>query len=387
MPLPFGTPFKPGPNAKKNWGNPPWEVTFHPGAQALPDSVDFAVIGAGFAGCAAAAWLKHAAPKKGILLLEADRIGAGASGHTGGTALPGSAGGDLPGLGDVLRGLAEILRNLKVDADLELPGAFELEHGRDNPESPIHWQDSGLLCALREEEGGSLDPGKMLSGLAKYAHDRGAIVSENSRVTDIEFGRTLRVSVGKNQIVAKRILITTNATSLELSGLERRGSPKFTLAVATQPLTKTQLKELGLESRKVFYTEDLPYLWGRLLPDDSVIFGAGLVHVDDWLDLDGIDVNSGETARLFETLEKRVHGFHPVLRDIKITRRWGGPILFADNWVPVFEHHPKSERVIILGAFSGHGVALSVYLGKWAAQAMLGKRKLPRWKNVKVEEW
>ena len=387
MPLPFGTPFKPGPNAKKNWGNPPWEVTFHPGAQLIPDSVDFAVIGAGFAGCAAAAWMKHAASKRSVLLLEAEQIGAGASGHTGGTALPGSAAGDLRKLGNVLEGLAEILKKLGVEADLDLPGAFELEHGRDNPESPIHWQDSGLLCALCEEEGGSIDPGKMLSGLAKYAYDRGAIVSEHSRATKIHFGKTLQIEVNEKQVAAKQILITTNALSLELSGLERRGAPKFTLAIATEPLTKAQLKELGLESRKVFYTEDLPYLWGRLLPDDSVIFGAGLVHVDDWRDMDGIDVNSGETARLFETLEKRVRGFHPVLRDIKITRRWGGPILFADNWVPVFEHHPKSDRIIILGAFSGHGVALSVYLGKWAAQAMLGKRKLPNWKNVKVAEW
>lgn len=349
--------------------------------------MDFAVIGAGFAGCAAAAWLKHVAPKKSVLLLEAEQIGAGASGHTGGTALPGSAAGELPGLGDVLKGLAEILKKLGIDADLELPGAFELEHGRDNPKSPIHWQDSGLLCALREEEGGSVDPGKMLSGLSKYAQDRGAIVSEHSRATEIHFGKKLQIAAAEKRIAAKRILITTNALSLELSGLERRGSPKFTLAVATEPLTKTQLKEVGLASRKVFYTEDLPYLWGRLLRDDSVIFGAGLVHVDDWRDMNGIDVHSGETAQLFETLERRVHGFHPMLRDIKITRRWGGPILFADNWVPVFEHHPRSDRVIILGAFSGHGVALSVYLGKWAAQAMLGKRKLPHWKNVNVEEW
>jgi glycine/D-amino acid oxidase-like deaminating enzyme len=37
--------------------------------------------------------------------------------------------------------------------------------------------------------------------------------------------------------------------------------------------------------------------------------------------------------------------------------------------------------VIVLGAYSGHGVALSVYLGAWAAEAMLGKKDLPRWEN------
>lgn len=386
MPVTFGTPFKPSANAKKNWGNPPWAVEFHPGAQTLPDAVDFAVVGAGFAGSAAAAWLKHAAPEKSVVLLEADQIGAGASGHTGGTALPGSAAGDLPRLGNVLKGLAEILTTLSVNADLDLPGALELEHGRDNPESPIHWQDSGLLCSVREEPGGSVDPGKMLGGLAKAAADRGAIVSENSRATAVEFGSTLRLTVNEKQIAANRILITTNAFSLELSGLEQRGEPKFTLALSTAPLTKSQLKELGLESRKVFYTLDLPYLWGRLLNDDSVVFGAGLIHVDDWRDLAGIDVGLSETKRLFDALEKRVHGFHPVLRDIEITRRWGGPILFSNEWVPVFEPHPKSDRVIVLGGFSGHGVALAPYLGRWAAEAMLGRRKLPNWKNVHPTE-
>jgi glycine/D-amino acid oxidase-like deaminating enzyme len=35
--------------------------------------------------------------------------------------------------------------------------------------------------------------------------------------------------------------------------------------------------------------------------------------------------------------------------------------------------------VLVLGGFSGHGVALSVYLGRWAAEILLGKRALPRW--------
>jgi len=33
----------------------------------------------------------------------------------------------------------------------------------------------------------------------------------------------------------------------------------------------------------------------------------------------------------------------------------------------------------VLGAYSGHGVALSVYLGAWAAEALLGRRDLPAW--------
>jgi glycine/D-amino acid oxidase-like deaminating enzyme len=192
--------------------------------------------------------------------------------------------------------------------------------------------------------------------------------------------------VGKKQISADRVLITTNAQSLELSGLEKRSEPKFTLALATSPLGEEQIELLGLASRRVFYTDDLPYLWGRLLNDNSVVFGAGLVHMDDWRDVEKIDVASGETARLFGILEKRVHNFHDVLRDVEITHRWGGPILFANEWVPVFERHPNSDRAIVLGAWSGHGVAISVHLGRWAAEAILGRRELPDWRDVSGEE-
>ena len=82
---------------------------------------------------------------------------------------------------------------------------------------------------------------------------------------------------------------------------------------------------------------------------------------------------------MFDSLESRIRLMHPALADIRFTRRWGGPILFRDNWRPVFEWHPESRNAIVLGAFAGHGVALSSYLGKWAAEALVGERELPGW--------
>src|SRR2546426_8469465 len=61
-------------------------------------------------------------------------------------------------------------------------------------------------------------------------------------------------------------------------------------------------------------------------------------------------------------LERRVRGLHPVLRDVEFCHRWGGPILIADSWQPVFDRHPRCPQALILGGYSGHGVALSVYL-------------------------
>jgi len=174
-------------------------------------------------------------------------------------------------------------------------------------------------------------------------------------------------------------LMATNALSLELSALAGRAAPAFTLAAATQPLSIEQLRDLGLEARKPFYTVDFPYLWGRLLANDGAVFGSGLIPVNDWREFAALDIDAGEAARLVARLERRVRKLRPALRSVEFTHRWGGPILIGDEWMPVFQLHPKGNRVLVLGAYSGHGVALSVYLGCWAAEAMLGRRQLPIW--------
>src|ERR1700731_246301 len=87
------------------WGLPPWTIDFHSEQQALPEEVEFAVVGGGFTGLAATAWLRHLEPNRRVALFECSRIGAGSSGHTGGMTLSGTAGGELPGPGDVLGGL------------------------------------------------------------------------------------------------------------------------------------------------------------------------------------------------------------------------------------------------------------------------------------------
>jgi glycine/D-amino acid oxidase-like deaminating enzyme len=293
--------------------------------------------------------------------------------------LPETAAGDLPGLGDVLAGFSGILRELRVDCDLTLPGAVEIAREKVLADSPIQWTDSGTLGVTREIPGGTIDPGKMVSGLAQAARQRGAFIFESARVENLVHGDIAILEVSGKQVRARRVLLATNAASLELSALAGLAQPKFTLAVATEPLSQDHIRSLGLASGKPFYTVDLPYLWGRLVFGNRVIFGSGLVHLDDWRELLTLDVATGQAAELMTHLENRVHNLHPVLRDVRLSHRWGGPILIADKWRPVFTHHAANRNVIVLGAYSGHGVALSVYLGAWAAQSMLGKRELPQW--------
>ena len=363
------------------WGLPPWTIEFHSEQLALPEEVDFAVVGGGFTGLAAAAWLRHVGPDKRVAVFEAARIGACSSGHTGGMVLSETAAGDLPGLGDVLAGFSGILRELRVDCDLQLPGALEIGRSSVLPNSPIAWNDCGTLGVTREVPGGTIDPGKMLSGLARAASKNGALICENAPVESLSFEESPVLHIQGDSLRARAVLLATNAESLELSGLAGIAQPKFTLAVATESLSPEQISSLGIAEGKPFYTSDLPYLWGRVFDTNRVIFGSGLVHLEDWRELLALNVSEGQPAELLANLEKRVRELHPALHDVHLSHRWGGPILIADKWEPVFRRHAQERNVIVLGAYSGHGVALSVYLGAWAAEAMLGRRELPRWEG------
>jgi glycine/D-amino acid oxidase-like deaminating enzyme len=363
----------------QNWGNRPWVVDFPVPHREFPLSVDFAIVGGGFTGLAAATWLKRLSQESSIALFEATNFGAGSSGHTGGLALAESAAGDLPGLGDVLAGYQKILHDVRVDGDLRLPGTYELGRTRSLPDSPILWQDSGELRAVKEVAGGTVNPGKVLTGLARAAWHAGVLLFENAAVGEAVFGQKIELLTNLGAVRAKKVLLATNAFSLELSGLQGRARASFTIAVATQELTDATLDEIGLGARKPFYTVDLPYLWGRLF-GNAVIFGSGLIFLDDWRSLATLNIRQSEPAELFARLEMRVRALHPALQKVDFTHRWGGPICIAAEWQPVFEYHPRSQNVIVLGAYSGHGVAQSVYLGAWAAEALLGERDLPSWR-------
>ena len=364
---------------RSSWGQTPWTIDFRPESGPLPSEIDFAIVGGGFTGLSAAAWLRRLDPGKRVAVFEAETIGAGSSGHTGGLTLAETAAGDLPGLGDVLAGFSSVLRELNVVCDLILPGAWELDRSSESVASPILWSDSGDLRVAREVPGGTIDPGKLVVGLARSAVQQGASIFENMPVERISFSETAVVHTSGKQVRAHHVLVATNAKSLELSAFAGQAQPKFTLALATDRMTDAQIEALGLASGKPFYTVDLPYLWGRLLRGNRIIFGSGLVHLNDWHELMTLDVSRGEAAELLAALEGRVRGLHPVLRDVPIAHRWGGPILIADQWRPVFRRHPHNPSAIVLGAYSGHGVALSVYLGSWAAEAMLHGRQLPDW--------
>jgi glycine/D-amino acid oxidase-like deaminating enzyme len=363
---------------ENKWGKSPWRIAFRPKATHVPRSADVVIVGGGFSGLSAAASLAHMAPHRKIVLLEAAEIGAGASGRTGGMTLAETAGGDLPGLGNVLQGFAEILRELKIDCDFLESGAWEVGRSGGKRKSEISWQDAGRLRVIREIPGGTVDAGKLLGGLTRAATDAGAYLVERCAVSALHHGKQIRVVTSGGTISAGRVLVATNAQSLDLAGLQDQAVPKLTVGVATEPLSAQTIRKIGMASRRPFYTVDLPYLWGRLTSDNRAMFGCGLVTVSDWKELHTLDVRTGHSRDLLETLKRRVRGLDPALRNVKFRQAWGGPILLTDRARPIFKYG-RRKNVMHLCGYNGHGVALSVYLGRWAAEAMLGARKLPHW--------
>jgi glycine/D-amino acid oxidase-like deaminating enzyme len=330
-------------------------------------------------------------------------------------ALSQSAAGDLPGLGNVLLGYRKILRELGIDAELGLPGVWEVSRHEKSMEgekvralknSPIDWEDSGRVRAVGKVPGGTVNPGKVISGLARAAAEAGAQIVENAEVVRAEFSDPVRLFVEgkvngilqKTVVTAKRVLLATNAGSRELAGTiysaKASSEPRLTFAIATAPLSKKQIAALGMKSGRPFYSVDFPYLWGRMLKDGGMIFGSGLVPAFGkwlaksakssvtklWSGLERFSVDRGEPAARLRSLEKRVRLLHPAMKTIRVTHRWGGPILTTKDFIPTFRRHPENKNVVVLGGFSGHGVALSVYLGHQAAQHFTGRYKLPRWR-------
>ncbi len=311
-------------------------------------------MGAGFTGLTAS--LHLARQGRQVTLLEAGRIGDGASGRTGGIALEDTAAGPLPGFEDCLSELREF------DCDLELSGCFEVAHDPEG-QSALDWRDHGSpLRVAGSVPGGTVHPGKLLASLFRAASAAGAAVHLNVAVTGLEFHDPPRVLISGRVLTAEHVVLATNGYALDLSALEGQAICMLAIAVATAPLTAEQVAALGLAGPRSFYTVDLPYLWGRLTADNRLVTGSGLVDPvqsrDPWAD----------AHHKFRAFEQRVRRLHPALHECTLTHRWLGPVCISGDYRPILRQHPRSPKVWFGGAYSGHGVSQSLRMGRLLAE-------------------
>jgi gamma-glutamylputrescine oxidase len=367
-------------HASHPWGEPVWFFPVPVMPHPLPDDlrVDVAVVGAGFTGLAVAHYVLQRSPSLRVAVFEAREVGAGASGRTGGLVLEDTADGPLPGIENCIATLHELVSTQKIACDLHVDGCWEIGRHGGLPHSPIQWADHGTLQVVNVIPGGAFDPRKFLAGLTAIIQRAGGHIFEHVPVTGLDIARrgSVRLETGGKTVHAERVVFGTNAFCLPLLGLQDWAGGVHTIALATEPLADAIFEAIGWATRTPFYTLDLPYLWGRVTADGRAVIGAGLIGRDD---VENARVDSAEARHMFGGLEERIRGLHPALHHVRITHRWMGPICFTNDHRPMIASIDDDGRVLVATGYSGHGVALSVRVGKLLAGVLAGEGDLPAW--------
>ena len=367
------------------WGTAPWHIEVATTPTSLPAGCDVAVIGAGFTGLSAAYHLARAGAR--VCVLEATRVGAGASGRTGALVLEGTAAGPLPGADDCLAFLERLTNEADIACDLRLPGCLELIHRHEFASGQKLWPDGNTtLYVGGREPGGTVDAGALVSGLARAAIAAGALLHENTRVLCIDTDARPVLHLADRRLEANAVVVAVNAWTPTFLPLPIPVAPALTLALSTGPLDAAAREAIGLAAGLPFYTVDLPYLWGRLLADGRLVLGAGLVFPDSG-NVEDLTIGDDAVAAAIARLETRVGLFHPEIAAAGITSRWGGPIAFRRETLrPIVARHPDAPSVVVTGAYAGHGVALAPRVGALVAEALLHERPLPAWGALAADD-
>lgn len=357
---------------------------------------DVCVIGGGLAGCSTALHLAERGLR--VVLLEAHRIGWGASGRSGGQALVGYASGQAKLVKAVGREAARTLWDISVegvelirervtrhsiDCDLhwgalsvaikdrqrrallaefqELRDAYgypKLEFlERDGVEAIL--QTNRYCAGLFDAGSGHLHPLNYTLGLARAATDAGVRIFETSKVMSFSSGETVTITTHAGRVRAKFAAICCNAYVDDLdTRLRSRIMPVGTYIVATEPLGEERITRL---MRKNVGVTDTNFVldYFRRSADHRLLFGGRVSY-------SGID--TFDTAR---ATRKRMLKVFPQLNDVKIDYAWGGFVDITMSRAPDFGR--LAPNIYYLQGFSGHGIALTGVAGKLVAEAIAGQ--------------
>jgi gamma-glutamylputrescine oxidase len=358
---------------------------------------DLCIIGAGYTGLSAA--LHAAKAGMSVIVLEAHRVGWGASGRNGGQVGTG-LNWDVSVLDKAFgKQRADALWAMTEDAK-KLTHAFITEHA---PESDY---TAGLLQAAvtaqkadelaREAElmrvrfgydttmcdaaqvetyigtkayaGAALDmdagychPLRYAFGLARACNAAGVRIFERSAVHKIDVGMGSKPAGGPHiirtdtgTVSAKFILQATNGYGAHLNRkTAARVLPINNYIAATEPLAERApiKKPMAVYDSKFV----LNYFWQSL--DGRLIFGGGESY-----------------GKRFGEIEPRVRKhlseIYPELSDVKFTHKWGGTLAVTATRLPFVDQ--VAEGHYSAGGYSGHGLVLATFAGRACVNAMRG---------------
>ncbi len=381
---------------------PFWTDDFpHPGdvgLDPLPAEVDVAVVGGGITGLMAARRL--AAAGRSVAVLEAARVGAGASAISGGMTIYGPK----PGMAALVAAHGEriareiwqanldcidlvdkVVGDEGIDCDFRRDGAAALgftpadlrdfEHKEQYQREQLGFATevlgpdrvaeavggSAFHCALVDRFSGGLHPAKYTYGLARAAARRGAQLVEHARVLEVArrgAGHRLRTALG--EVRAGQVLMATNGYTERgvVPGLRRRVVPVGSYIVVTEPLPPDVQAQL-VPGNRMLWTARRLLNYFRLTPDGRLLMGGR--H----------DLRAGgDLGTSASKLRATITGYFPSLASVEITHSWSGRVGVTFDLNP---HVGRLDGVWYCLGYSGHGMAVATYLGDQVAGLMSGE--------------
>jgi len=354
---------------------------------------DVCVIGAGFTGISTALHLAERGYT--VHVVEANKIGWGASGRNGGQIIGGISGEKniAKQLGqdaeDVLWELRwaghDIIRDrvkrYAIECDLkfgyldvaikdrhlhEIAADFERLTKHDFPhefrmlsaeETRETIGTNAYIGALLNMGNGHLHPLKMCVGEARAAVALGATIYEQSPVVDIEKGKRPTVITEQGSVTADAVVIAGNAYHSLEKKLRGILFPVNSFIIATEPLSDDIVASINHRDLAVC-DPNFVLEYFRLSADKRLLFGGRCNYFGD--DPEVIEKN----------LRPRMLKIYPQLANVVIDYAWGGTIGVPINRVPQLGR--IAPAVFYCQGYSGHGVNVTHLAGQIMADAVSG---------------
>ena len=355
---------------------------------------DVCVVGGGYAGLSAALHLAQAGYD--VVLLEAHRVGFGASGRNGGQVGTGQRVDqqDLESMVGLNRARAlwdiglesvQLVRNLIADHKMDCgftDGIIHADHrARLVPYSHAYadrlretYGYEKIRALSREETrhlvgspayfGGTLDMGgghthplRFALGLAQAAQDAGVRIFEKSTVTSVT-DKPCRVTTEKADISASHIVLCCNGYLGDLQPeVATRVMPINNYMVATKPLSTDMARELIRDNHAVADSKFVINYF-RLSEGNRMLFGGTESYSYRF------------PSDIAAKVRKPMAQIYPQLAGVQIDYAWGGTLGITMNRMPHFAR--VAGNIISASGYSGHGVAMATLGGKLAALAIAG---------------
>jgi glycine/D-amino acid oxidase-like deaminating enzyme len=369
---------------------------------------DLCIVGGGYTGLWAAAYAKSLDPNREVVLLEATRCGAGASGRNGGflqSSLTHGIGNGLSRFPDELaqlerlglgnfRALAEDLDRLGIDAELELAGDLivaleprELADLEDEAELLRRFDHDAQLLDREEvraevnspmylgglwtQTGSALvHPGKLGDGLRAAAARDGVRIHEYSPVRALyKTAGGVSVRTDGGVVGTRRVLLATSAYPPLLRAVGRYIAPVYDYVLVTEPLDDRMRDAIGWRHRQGVSDIGNQFHYYRLTADWRILWG-GYDAVYRYGGPVGPQLDDHEPT--FAKLSQHFFTTFPQLEGLRFSHRWGGAIDTCSRF-SVFFGTALGGRVAYALGYTGLGVGASRFGARVALDLLDGR--------------